>query len=53
MFIAACDRRFEIDPAAMQRAGRATAGFGFSFLRMAEPRSAARWRSANAAANNR
>ena len=27
MFIAACDRRFQIDPAAMQRAGRAAAGF--------------------------
>ena len=31
MFIAACDRRFEADPAAMQRAGRATAGFRLGF----------------------
>ncbi len=31
MFIAACDRRFQVDPAAMQRAGRATAGFRFLF----------------------
>ena len=31
MFIAACDRRFEIDPAAMQRAGRGTAGFRLGF----------------------
>jgi len=31
MFIAACDRRFEIDPATMQRAGRATAGFRLGF----------------------
>ncbi len=31
MFIAAFDRRFEIDPAAMQRAGRATAGFRLGF----------------------
>ena len=32
MFIAACDRRFEIDPAAMQRAGRAAAGFQVGFF---------------------
>ena len=31
MFIAARDRRFEIDPAAMQRAGRAAAGFRLGF----------------------
>ena len=31
MFIAACDRRFEVDPAAMQRAGRRTAGFRLGF----------------------
>ena len=31
MFIAACDRRFQIDPAAMQRAGRATASFRLGF----------------------
>ena len=31
MFIAACDRRFQIDPAAMQRAGRAAAGFRIGF----------------------
>ena len=31
MFIAACDRRFQIDPAAMQRAGRAAAGFRLGF----------------------
>ena len=31
MFIAACDRRFEVDPAAMQRAGRAAAGFRLGF----------------------
>jgi hypothetical protein len=27
MLIAACDRGFQVDPAAMQRAGRAAAGF--------------------------
>ena len=31
MFIAACDRRFQVDPAAMQRAGRAAAGFRLGF----------------------
>ena len=31
MFIAACYRRFQVDPAAMQRAGRATAGFRLGF----------------------
>src|ERR1700757_2570271 len=31
MFIAPRDRRFQVNPAAMQRAGRAAAGFGFSF----------------------
>ena len=31
MFIAACDRRFRVDPAAMQRAGRAAAGFRLGF----------------------
>ena len=31
MFIAACDRRFQVDPAAMQRAGRAAAGFRIGF----------------------
>ena len=31
MFVGACDRRFQIHPAAMQRAGRAAAGFRVSF----------------------
>ena len=31
MFVAACDRRFQVDPAAMQRAGRAAAGFRLGF----------------------
>ena len=31
MFIAACDRRFQVDPAAMHRAGRAAAGFRLGF----------------------
>ena len=31
MFIAACDRRFQVDPAAMQCAGRAAAGFRLGF----------------------
>ena len=35
MFIAACYRRFQVDPAAMQRAGRATAGFGLGFSKAA------------------
>ena len=35
MFIAAGDRRFQIDPAAMQRAGRAATGFRISFAMLA------------------
>ena len=31
MFVAACDRRLEVDPAAMQRAGRTAAGFRVGF----------------------
>ncbi len=31
MFIAACYRRFQVDPAAMHRAGRAAAGFRLGF----------------------
>ncbi len=31
MFVAACNRRFQVDPAAMHRAGRAAAVFGFGF----------------------
>jgi hypothetical protein len=31
MFVAACDRRFQIDPAAMQRAGSAAAGVRVGF----------------------
>jgi hypothetical protein len=31
MFIAACDRRFQVNPATMQRAGRAAAGFWLGF----------------------
>src|SRR6476661_1780372 len=31
MFIAACDRRFQVDPPAMQCAGRAAAGFRLGF----------------------
>ena len=35
MFISARDRRFQVDPAAMQRAGRATAGFRLGFSKAA------------------
>jgi len=35
MFIAACDRRFQVDPAAMQRTRRATAGFRLGFSKLA------------------
>ena len=31
MFVAARDRRFQVNPAAMQRAGRAAAGFRVGF----------------------
>ena len=31
MFIASCNRRFQVDPAAMQRAGRTSASFGLGF----------------------
>ena len=31
MFVAACDRRLQVDPAAMQRAGGTAAGFRVGF----------------------